>query len=144
MQRGPCEREARYLRFSIQRPDNLIYIHHLLVRAVLTVDTGLPTILSGCDSATTSNQQSILQTLVEYTFGVRRGKWRENFRKKDLSALPEWVFSPCTGPQESKDRLQKHCDYWEQHSSKILSSLHIENEVPRKIKSNRAPLCTVI
>ena len=102
MQRGPRELEARYLHFTIQRPGALIYIPHLLAHAVLTLDTGSPTILAGCDAATTSNQRVILQTLDEYTVGVRRGKWREIFRKKGLSALREWVFSPSTGPQESK------------------------------------------
>ena len=103
MQRGPREREARYLQFTIQRPGDLIYIPHLLAHAVLTLDTGSPTILSRWDAATTSNQRVILQTLDEYTFGVRRGNWREVFRKKGLPALPEWVFSPSTGPQESED-----------------------------------------
>ena len=85
------------------------------------------------------NQQVILQTLDEYTFFVRRGKWREIFRKKGLSASRESVFSPFTGPQENKNRLQKHWRYWEQHSSNLLLSLDIEKEVPRKIKSNRVP-----
>ena len=119
MQGGPREREARYLRFTIQRPGNLIYSPHLLAHAVLTVDTGSPTILSGWDAATTSNQQVVLQTLDEYTSGLRRGNWREIFRKKCLSALREWVFSPSTGPQESKDRLRKHWNCWEQHSLKF-------------------------
>ena len=70
---------------------------------------------------------------------MRRGKWREIFGKKGLSALREWVFSPSPGPQERKDRLQKHCNYWEQHSLLLLSSLHIEEAVPRKIKRNRVP-----
>ena len=70
---------------------------------------------------------------------MRRGEWLEIFRKKDLSALREWVFSPSTGPQENKYRLQKHWNYWEQHSPNLLSSLHIEKAVPRKIKSNRVP-----
>ena len=111
MQRGPCEREARYLRFTLQRPGELIYIPHLLAHAVLTLDTGSPTILPGWDAATTLNQHVILQTLDEYTFGVRRGNWRETFRKKGLSALREWVFSPSTGPQERKDKLQEHRNY---------------------------------
>ena len=81
MQRGPRERDARYSRYTIQRPGDLIYISHLLAHAVLTLETGSPTILSGWDAATTSNQHVILQTLDEYTFGVlRRGKWREIFR----------------------------------------------------------------
>ena len=92
MQRGPRERESRYLQFSIQRPGDLIYIPHLLAHAVLTLDTGSPTILSGWDAATTTNQQIIIQTLDEYTFGVRRGKWREIFREKGLVALRKWCF----------------------------------------------------
>ena len=138
-QRGPREREARYLHFTIQRPGDLIYIPHLLAHAVLTLDTGSATNLSGWDATTTSNQRVILQTLDDYTFGVRRGKWREILRKKGLSALREWVFSSSIGPQESKEKLQKHWNYWEQHSPHLLSSLHIEQAVPRKIKSNRVP-----
>ena len=117
----------------------MIYIPHLLAHAVLTLDRGSPTILSGWDAAITSNQNVILQTLDEYTFGVRRGMWREIFRKKALSALREWVFSPSTGPQESKEKLQRHWNYWEQHSPHLSLSLHIEPAVPRKIKSNRVP-----
>ena len=49
------------------------------------------------------------------------------------------MFSPSNGPQESKEKLQKHWNYWEQHSPQLLSSLHIERAVPRKIKSNRVP-----
>ena len=70
----------------------MVYIPHLLAHAVLTLDTGSPTILSGWDAATTTNQQIINPTLDEYTFGVRRGKWREIFREKGLSALREWVL----------------------------------------------------
>ena len=60
MQRDPREREARYLHSTIQRPGDLIYIPHLLAHAVLTLDTGSPTILSGWDAATTSNKRVIL------------------------------------------------------------------------------------
>ena len=84
MQRGPREREARYLQFNSQRPGNLIYIPHLLAHAFLTVDTGSPMILSRCDAGTKSNQQVILQTLDEHTFGVRRGKWRKSLCKKKV------------------------------------------------------------
>ena len=98
---------SRYLHFNLHRPGDLIYFPHPLDHAVLTLDTGSPTILSGWDAATMSNQRVILQTLDEYNFGVRRGKWREVFCKKGLSALREWVFSPSAGPQESKDKLQK-------------------------------------
>ena len=55
MQRGPRERETCYLQFTLQRPGDLIYIPHLLANAVLTLDTGWPTILSGWDTATTTN-----------------------------------------------------------------------------------------
>ena len=86
-QRGPRERESRYLQFTLQRPGDLIYIPHLLAHAVLTLDTGSPTILYRWDAATTSNQYVILQTLDEYTFGVRRGMWREIFRKKSFISI---------------------------------------------------------
>ena len=108
MQRGPRERESRYLQFTFQRPGDLIYIPHLLANAVLTLDTGSPTISSGWDVATTTNQQINIQTLDEYTFSVRCGKWLEIFREKGLVALRKWVFAPATGPQESKNKLVKH------------------------------------
>ena len=82
MQRGPRERESRYPQFTLQRPGNLMYIPHLLAQAVLTLDTGSPTILSGWYAAMTTNQQNMIQTLNEYTFDVRRGRWLEIFRKK--------------------------------------------------------------
>ena len=138
LQRGPRERESRYLQFTIQRPGDLIYIPHLLAHAVLTLDTGSPTILSGWDAATTKNQQNIIQTLDEYSFGVRRGKWREIFREKVLVALREWVFSPATGPQESKEKLVKHWEYWEKHSPDLLNTLSIEGLVTSK-KVKRRP-----
>ena len=116
MQRRPREYEARYLRFKIQRPANLIYTPHLFAHAVLTVDTGSPTFLSGWDAATISNQSIIHQMLDQNTLGVRRGKWREIFRNETLSTLGKWVFSPSTGPQESEDKQKKHWKYCEQHS----------------------------
>ena len=134
---SPFEREACFLRFTFQRLGDLIYIPHLPAHAVLTLDKGSPTILTEWDAVTTTNPQIITITLDEYTFGVRRGEWREIFRKKGLSALREWVFSPSTGPQESKDKLKKHWKYWKLHSPNFLSSLQIEKEVPRKIKRNR-------
>ena len=105
MQRGSREREACYLQFTLQRPGDLICFPHLLAHAALFLNTRSPTILSGWEAATTTNQQNIIQTLIESTFGVRHGKWREFFRKKCLSALGEWVFSTARGPQESKERL---------------------------------------
>ena len=142
MQRGPRERESRYLQLTLQRPGDLIYIPHLLADAVLTLDTGSPTILSGWDAATTTNQQFIIQTLVENTFGVRRGKWRDIFCEKGLSALREWVFSPSTGPQESKDKLVKHWQYWEKHSPGLLNALSIEGPVTSKNLKRRPPTHT--
>ena len=79
MQRGSRERESRFLQFTLERPRDLIYIPHLLAHTVLTLDTGSPTILSVWDAAITTNQQIIIQTLGEYTSGMRRGNWRETF-----------------------------------------------------------------
>ena len=132
----------RYLQFTLQRRGGLIYIPHLLAHAVLTLDTGSPTILSGWDAATTTNQQIIIQTLDEYTFGVRRGKWRESFREKDLVALREWVFSPAAGPQESKEKLAEHWESWEKHSPDLLNTLSIDGPVTSKKVKRRPPIQT--
>ena len=142
MQRGPRERELRYLQFTLQRPGDLIYIPHILAHAVLTLDTGSPTILSEWDAATTTNQQIIIQTLDEYAFGVRRGKWREIFREKVLVALLECVFSPATGPQKSKSKLVKHWQYWEKYSPNLLNTLSIEGPVTSKKVKRRPPIHT--
>ena len=135
MQRGPRELESRYLQFTLQRPGDLIYIPHLLAHAVLTI-------FSRWDAATTTNQQIIIQTLDEYTFGVRRGKWREVFRKKGLSSLREWVFSPATGHQESENRLEKHWKYWENCSPDLSNTLSIEGPVTSKKVKQRPPIHT--
>ena len=82
LRRDPREREARYLLFTIQRPGSLIFIPHLLAHAVLTLDTRSPAFLSKWDAAITTSQQIFVQTLDEYTFGVRRGKWCEIFCSK--------------------------------------------------------------
>ena len=140
MQRGPRERESRYLQFTLQRPGDLFYIPHLIAHAVLTLDTGSPTILAGWDAATTTNRQVIIQSSDEYTFGERRGKWREIFRKKRLSALREWVFSPATGPQESKNKLEKHWQYWENDSPDLLNTLSIEGPVTSRKVKRRPPI----
>ena len=110
----------------------MIYIPHLLPHAVSSLDTDSRTILSGWGAATTTNQQIIIQTLDEYTFGARRGEWCEIFRRKCLVALREWVFSPATGPQESKERLEKHWRYWEKHNPGLLNTLSIEGAVTSK------------
>ena len=82
MQRGPREYKTRFLQFTLQRPSDWIHFPHLLAHAALTLDTGSPIISSGWDAATSTNQQLIIQTLDEYNFGVRLGKWCEIFRKK--------------------------------------------------------------
>ena len=109
---------------------------------MLTLDTGSPTVLSGWDAATTTNQQIIIQTLDEYTFGVRHGKWREIFREKGLVALREWVFSPATGPQESKNKLVKHWQCWEKYSLDLINTLSIEGPVTNNKVKRRPPIHT--
>ena len=84
---GLRERETRFLQFIRQRPGDLIYTPHLLAHAVLILETGSATILSGCDTATTANEQIAIQNLDEYTFGVRRDKWREIFRNKRFISI---------------------------------------------------------
>ena len=132
LQRGSRKRETRYSQITPQRPDILIYIPHLLAHAVLTSDTGSPTILSGRDATTTptTNQQIVIQTLDEYTFPVRCGKWREIFRKKGLSTIRESVFSPSTWPLESRDRLQKHWIYWKNTLSIFIVITHRKRGAP--------------
>ena len=142
MQRGPRERESRYLHFTFQRPGDLIYIPHLLAHAVLTLDTGSPTILSGWDAATSTKQQIIIQTLDEYTYGVRRGKWCEFFREKDLVALRHWVFSSATGPQESIGKLVKQWQLREKFSPGFSDTLSIEGPVTSKKVKRRPPIHT--
>ena len=55
MHRRPREGESRYLQFTLQRLGDLIYIPHHLAHALLTLDTGSPTILSGWDATTTTD-----------------------------------------------------------------------------------------
>ena len=91
----------------------------------------------------TTNQQLTIQTMDESTFGVRRGKWRKIFCEQGLSALREWVLSPATGPQESKERLEKHCQFWEQHSPDLINTLSIEGPVTNKKVNRRQPIQTI-
>ena len=77
----------RYLQFLFKRPGDLIYIAQLLAHAVLTLDTDSPMILSGWGVTTTTNQHNIIQTLDEYTFGVRRGKWRDILLEKKFISI---------------------------------------------------------
>ena len=130
---------SRVIQFTLQRPGGFIYIPHLLAHSVLTLDTGSPLILSGWDAATTTNQHLIIQTLDEFTFCVRRGKWREIFRDKVLSVLREWVVSPATGHQESRNKSVKLWQYWEKHSSDLLNTLSIEGPVTNQKVKRRPP-----
>ena len=65
MQRGAPEFEAHYVQFTIQRHGDLIYIPLPLAHAVLTLDTGLQTTLSGWDAATSTSQQMNFEILDE-------------------------------------------------------------------------------
>ena len=141
-QRGPRERGSRYLQFTLQRPGDLIYNPHLLAHALSTLDTGLPTFSSGWEVATTPNQQIIIQILDEYTFGVRHGKWREIFRKEGFSGLRDCVFFPATGPQQSKEKLEKLWQNWEKHSRNLLNTLSVEGPVTNKKVNRRPPIQT--
>ena len=107
-QKGPREREASYLRFTIQRPGDLIYVPSLRPHAVLTLDTGKPTRLSEWDASTIADSTIITRTLDEYNVGVRRGTWWKILRPQGREALRNWVFAPVVGPQESKEQLRKH------------------------------------
>ena len=124
-QRGPREREASYLRFTIQRPGDLIYIPSLRAHAVLTFDTGKPTILTGWDASTIADSSIITRTLDEYNVGVRRGTWRKILRTQGREELRKWVFSPTKGPQASKEQLVKHWSYWETYCPHLLNNLSI-------------------
>ena len=73
---------------------------------------------------------------------MRRGKGREIFREKGLVALRKRVFSPATGPQESKNKLVKHWQYWEKHSPDLLNTLSIEGPVTGKKVKRRPPIQT--
>ena len=84
----------------------------------------------------------MIQTLDKYTFRERRGKWREMFRTKGLSALREWVFSPATGLQEIKERLEKHWQYWDKCSPDLLNTLSIEGPAGNKKVNRRPPIHT--
>ncbi|MEO1764958.1 MAG: hypothetical protein AAFR83_24090 [Cyanobacteria bacterium J06629_18] len=123
LQRGPRDKETRYLRVTIQRPGDLIYIPHLRPHAVLTIDTGKPAILSGWDACTIADVTIIKRLLDEFTLGVRRGTWRKIMRTKGREELRSWVFSPAVGPQESKEELQQHWTYWEKHCPELLATL---------------------
>ena len=89
MLRGPGDNAERYLLFFIQLLGDSICNPHLLAHAAITLDIGSPTFLSGWDANTTTSPQTTVQTLDDRTFSVHRGKWRQMFRTKGLSALKE-------------------------------------------------------
>ena len=107
-QRGPRNKEASYLRFTVQRPGDLIYIPILRPHAVLAIDTGKPTIFSGWDAATIADSSILIRTLDEYNIGLQRGTWRKFLRTQGKDELRNWIFSPTVGPQASKEQLQQH------------------------------------
>ena len=80
--------------------------------------------------------------MIESTFGVRHGKWREIFRKNYLSALKEWVFSTARAPQESKERLEEHWQYWKKHNPDLLNTVSIKGPVTNKKVHRRPPIQT--
>ena len=127
-QTGPREKEkeANYLRFTIQRPGDLIYIPSLRPHAVLTLNTGKPTILSGWDASTIADTTIITTTLDEYNVRVRRGTWRKILRTQGREALRNWVFAPAVDPHASKEPLRKHWNYWETHCPHLLTNLSIQ------------------
>ena len=124
-QRGPREKEANYLRFTIQRPGDLIYIPSLRAHAVLTLDSGRPTILSGWDASTIGDSDILTRTLDDYNVGVRRGTWRKILRTQGREELRKWVFSPANGPQTSEEQLVKHWTYWEAYCPHLLNNLSL-------------------
>ena len=139
-QRGPRERESRYPQSALQRPGDSTHIPHLPAHTASTPDTGSITTLSGWDAATTTNQQITIQTTDEHNPGVRRGKWRETLREKGLPALREWVPSPTTGPEESKNRSEKHWQHWEKYILDPLNTLSVEGPVTSKKAKGRPPI----
>ena len=59
--------------------------------------------------------------------------------RKYLSTFLEWVFSPATGPPESKDRLENHWLYREKYTPELLNALSMEGPVTSK-NVKRRPL----
>ena len=90
--RGPRAKEANHLKFTIQRPGDLIYIPSLRPHAILTLDTGKPTILSGWNASTITDTTIITKTLAEYNVGVRRGTWRKILLTQGREALRNRYF----------------------------------------------------
>ena len=97
-QKGPREREASCPKFTIQRPGDLVFVPSLRPHALLTVDTGKPTILSGWDASIIADSTIIPRTLDKYNVRVRRGMWRKISRFQVREELRNWVFAPAVGP----------------------------------------------
>ena len=123
IQRGPRDKEAIYLMFTVQRPGDLSYIPSLRPHAVSTIDTGKPTILSGWDASTIADSFILIRTLDEYNIGLRRSTWRKVPRTQDKDELRNWVFSPTVGPQASKEQLQQHWLFRKTHCPHLLANL---------------------
>ena len=131
LQRSPREWEARLLLFTIQRTGKQIFFPRFLAHYVSTLDTGSPILLCGWDATTaTTNQQLNKQTFDEYTLGGCRDIWLDFFGTHSSIAIREWVFSPSTDPQESREKLKKQWNYWETHVSGLLNTLSVPKGVP--------------
>ena len=122
IQRGPRDSKASYRKFTVQRPGDLIYFPSLRPHAVLTIDTGKLTILSGWDASTTADSSMLIRTLDEYNNGLRRGTWRKVLRTQGKNESRNWVFSPIVGPQASKKQLQQHWFYCGKHCPHLLAN----------------------
>ena len=80
----------------------LIYIPSLRPHAILTLDTGKPTILSGWDASTITDTTIITKTLAEYNVGVRRGTWMKILRTQGREALRNRYFQSICVYSEKK------------------------------------------
>ena len=141
MQRGTRERESRFLQFTLQRPGDLIYIPHLLAHAVLNLDTGSPTILSGWDAATSRINTSFFKrwmSILLVCFVVSGAKFSVKKVYRHYATGCFLVFS-IYRPSGKQREAKNHRSFWEQHSPKFKLSLHIEKAAPRKFISNRVP-----
>ena len=118
--KGGHVNERSYLRFIIQRPGDLIYVPSLRPHAVLALDTGQPTILSGWDASTIADSTIITRTLDEYNVGVPRGTWTKILRTQAREALRNWVHAPAVGRRASKEQLRKHWTYWETYCPVLI------------------------
>ena len=114
IQRGPRDKEARYLRFTVLRPGDLIYIRSSRPHDVLTIDTGKPTNLSGWDASTNIDSSFLIRTPDEYKIGLRRGTGPKALRTQGKDELQNWVFLITTALVllgEALPTLAGHFDY---------------------------------